>query len=100
MKNTISYKPLFLLCLVILLIGCDKASEPDDKEPRNPTVNIVDPLESFYNTWLTECLDFGGGQYVQLFANPKSNGELKLGLLQWNEVNLSLIHISEPTRPY
>ncbi len=47
---------------------------------------IPDPLASLYGNWLSDCVDFGGGAYNQIFAVFDSS-EPKVALLTWTDVD-------------
>ena len=55
------------------------------KEGSNPP---VDPLESVYAQYLSECSDFGGGMVNQIYVNiTKSTHQISIGILTWTHAN-------------
>ena len=81
-----------------------------------PGKNVHKPED--VETAIKECLDYNGPYLLNIFTNPnalamppkieleqvlgmtKSMAQLMLGGKMEEALDLSLIHISEPTRPY
>lgn len=83
--NTRAIVRFLILPFIFLSTGCGSGSTPllsmDDPSSQDPT--IVDPLLSLYGNWLTECVDFGGGEKNEIFANIRSDGSINLAVLSW-----------------